>query len=106
MPQEYERGSTNASGAQSDTECSRRRKTVRDGIAGAIARGTVKSSSSPEISGDVPVPGLRRRRRGLLPGGTRRVGLQIPRLHEEMGSRGTTRQYACSLGDPLRGYPM
>ncbi|KAI9626927.1 hypothetical protein KEM48_010110 [Puccinia striiformis f. sp. tritici PST-130] len=58
MPQEYERGSTNASGAQSDTECSRRRKTVRDGIAGAIARGTVKSSSSPEISGDVPVPGL------------------------------------------------
>ncbi|POW20719.1 hypothetical protein PSHT_03161 [Puccinia striiformis] len=86
--------STNASGAQSDTECSRRRKTVRDGIAGAIARGAVKSPSSPEISGDVPVPGLRRRRRGLLPGDTRGVGLQVPRLHEEMGSRGKTRQYA------------
>ncbi|KAI7963737.1 hypothetical protein MJO29_004164, partial [Puccinia striiformis f. sp. tritici] len=48
-------------------------------------RGTVASSSNTEISGHVPVPGLRRRRRGLLPRGTRGVGLQIPRLHEEMG---------------------
>ncbi|POW11996.1 hypothetical protein PSTT_04839, partial [Puccinia striiformis] len=47
MPQEYERGSTNASGAQSDTECSRRRKTVRDGIA-------VPSRAGPSNRHQVP----------------------------------------------------
>ncbi|KAI9626984.1 hypothetical protein H4Q26_017617 [Puccinia striiformis f. sp. tritici PST-130] len=96
LPQEFEPRPMQVEPSQT------RRKTVRDGIAGAIARGAVKSPSSPEISGDVPVPGLRRRRRGLLPGDTRGVGLQVPRLHEEMGSRGKTRQYAGSLGVAFR----